>query len=769
MPVPPECPEVECLQALLADALPPDQQERCERHLKACPACQERLDRAEECGDQLRRLSQEVGDPTAAPADPALRQVLERLHDVRSSPWSGRAEPVDLYFLRPSDRPGVLGTLGGYEVEGVIGQGGMGVVLKAFDPALHRLVAIKVMAAAVAGSATARRRFTREAQAAAAVCHDHIVAVHGVSESDGLPYLVMQYVAGESLEGRLDRTGPLEVTEIVCIGLQTASALAAAHAQGLIHRDIKPANLLLENGLARVKITDFGLARMADDVGLTQAGVVAGTPEYMAPEQARGEALDHRADLFSLGSVLYACCTGLPPFRGATALAVLRRVTDQEPRPIRSLNPDVPAWLEAVVARLLAKDPARRFQSAAEVAALLEGYLAHLRQPATVAAPPLRSPSADGEPAVPAGRPRSRGLAWFRKFLGLGSLVLLATLATEAAIWFAPGATAPQARATDFRQDFRTLNLNSPYLRVVGRAGQADDRGVRLTLPASEGKQPHSGFMTLFAVRGDFDATFSYEVLRADRPATGYGVGVSLYAVIDTKTNDAVSLARRVMPDGTTVFFSDRLKPTDGRTVHQYKSIPSVSPAGKVRLQRVGSTIRYLVADGTDADFVQMDEQEFGTADVADMQVGGDAGGSEAALDARLLSFAVHAAELPGLPAPTAEPAPAPAAAPQAAGKGWLAAAGVLGVVLAVSFVGAALYARRRGRPARKVPEAPAPDGAAVPGSAAPPGAFVCPGCGKKIRVRADFAGKKGKCPQCGQPVSIPAAAEPGRGEDGGQ
>ena len=121
----------------------------------------------------------------------------------------------------------------------------------------------------------------------------------------------MQYVAGESLQDRLDRTGPLEVAEIVRIGLQTAAGLAAAHAQGLIHRDIKPANLLLENGLARVKITDFGLARMADDVGLTQNGVVAGTPEYMAPEQARGEPVDHRADLFSLGSVLYAMCTGV--------------------------------------------------------------------------------------------------------------------------------------------------------------------------------------------------------------------------------------------------------------------------------------------------------------------------------------------------------------------------------------------------------------------------------------------------------------------------
>src|SRR5260370_20748514 len=188
----------------------------------------------------------------------------------------------------------------------------------------------------------------------------------------------MEYIGGESLQDRLDRSGQVELTDVIRIGLETASGLAAAHAQGLIHRDIKPANLLLENGLARVKITDFGLARMTDDVQLTQNGVVAGTPEFMAPEQARGEPVHHRADLFSLGSVLYAMCTGVPPFRGSTAMAVLRRVSDQAPAPVRSLNPDVPAWLETLVARLMAKSPGDRFQSAAEVAALLERYLAPL-------------------------------------------------------------------------------------------------------------------------------------------------------------------------------------------------------------------------------------------------------------------------------------------------------------------------------------------------------------------------------------------------------
>jgi LPXTG-motif cell wall-anchored protein len=409
---------MECWLALLGDTVPPDARQRYERHLESCPACQRRLDQAVGDADGLLPLVRAFATATAVAADPALAEVLGRLHDARAA---ARAAPADLYFLRPPDRPGILGTLGAYEVREVVGQGGMGVVLKAFDPALERLVAIKVMAATVAGSPTARRRFIREARAAAAVCHEHVVTVHGVHEDDGLPYLVMQYVAGESLQDRLER-GPLEPEEVVRIGLQTAWGLAAAHAQGLIHRDIKPANLLLENGLAKVKITDFGLARAVDDVGLTTNGAVAGTPEYMAPEQARGEPVDHRADLFSLGAVLYACCTGVAPFRGSTAVAVLRRVCDEAPPAVRALNPGVPAWLAALVGRLMARDPARRFQSAAEVAALLEGYLAHLRQPAAVPDPQLSGvPAADG----PGRSWRARLAPGGRLLLGLAALAFL--------------------------------------------------------------------------------------------------------------------------------------------------------------------------------------------------------------------------------------------------------------------------------------------------------------------------------------------------------
>src|SRR5262249_42172984 len=162
---------------------------------------------------------------------------------------------------------------------------------------------------------------------------------------------------------RLDRTGPLDVPALLRIGRQVAAGLAAAHAHGIIHRDIKPANILLEQGTeTKARLTDFGLARAADDASLTQSGLIAGTPRYMAPEQARGETVDHRPDLFSLGSVLYVLLGGRPPFRAPTTLAVLKRVCEDTPRPIREIIPEAPPWLCEVISKLHAKKPEDRFQ-----------------------------------------------------------------------------------------------------------------------------------------------------------------------------------------------------------------------------------------------------------------------------------------------------------------------------------------------------------------------------------------------------------------------
>ncbi len=318
---------------------------------------------------------------------------------------SHRAETEDcqgLDFLAPSTRPGTLGRLGHYEVLQVLGRGGFGIVLRAFDEVLQRVVAVKVLAPQMAATSPARKRFLREARSSAAVRHENVVQVYAVEERP-LPYLVMEFIPGETLQQMIDRTGPLDVPEVLRIGCQIAEGLAAAHDTDLIHRDVKPANVLIEGGpRRRVKLTDFGLARAADDASLSQSGLVAGTPLYMAPEQARGEALDHRADLFSLGSVLYVMCTGRPPFRAGGALAILKRVSEDSPRPIREIIPETPSWLSDLIARLHAKDPAERFQSARDVVDLMQRYQHELATYGKVASAQSRPKRSWGVPLAAA-------------------------------------------------------------------------------------------------------------------------------------------------------------------------------------------------------------------------------------------------------------------------------------------------------------------------------------------------------------------------------
>jgi WD40 repeat protein len=209
---------------------------------------------------------------------------------------------------------------------------------------------------------------------------DHVVGIHDVNDEGSLPYLVMEFIAGKTLADRIKQGEALEVKEVLRIGLQVAKGLAAAHAQGLVHCDIKPGNILLENSVQRVKITDFGLARSVAESGGANLGIIAGTPQFMSPCQARGEPAGPRSDLFSLGAVLYTLCTGRPPFTGETTAAVLKSVCEDTPVPIRQVRPDVPPWLCDVIDKLLAKDPDERFASAQELAVVLTGQLAREQQ-----------------------------------------------------------------------------------------------------------------------------------------------------------------------------------------------------------------------------------------------------------------------------------------------------------------------------------------------------------------------------------------------------
>jgi serine/threonine protein kinase len=292
-----------------------------------------------------------------------------------------------LEMLAPCDKPGRIGQLGPYEIIEVIGRGGMGVIVRACDPKLNRNVAIKLLAAAGRPSPGALKRFLREAQATAAVDHDHVVTIHAVNDDGPLPFIVMELVEGISLQQKIDRDGALELGDILRIGSQIAAGLDAAHQCGLIHRDIKPANILLESGTQRVKITDFGLARTVEDGSLSCEGQIAGTPQFMSPEQAQGQTADQRSDLFSLGSVLYTMCTGRPAFPAETAVASLRGICDDAPRPIRECNMDVPEWLDEIICRLLEKDPSHRPQNAREVAELLGAKLAKLQASSSSALP----------------------------------------------------------------------------------------------------------------------------------------------------------------------------------------------------------------------------------------------------------------------------------------------------------------------------------------------------------------------------------------------
>lgn len=372
------CPATEELQQLLSGALSGERLEECTRHMDACQSCQLRLEGIATGGTNLSQLVQRHQDsePTATSAYwPALK-VLEGVAGpaVAVSKSVPRSREASLDFLQPPSDSAYLGRLAQFDVMRILGRGGMGLVLEAFDSRLQRNVALKVLDPDLAGDEVARQRFCREARAAASITHENVVAVHQVERSadQSLPYLVMQLINGESLEQRLLREKQLPLREVVRIGMQAAHGLAAAHEQGLIHRDIKPGNILLEATHDRVKLTDFGLARVAEDVKLTGTGFVTGTPLYMAPEQALGEEPDPRADLFSLGAVLYEMCAGQPPFTGNSALVILKQIADTKHRPLRELNPAVPEWLSETIDRLLAKKPEQRIQSAAHLAELFE-------------------------------------------------------------------------------------------------------------------------------------------------------------------------------------------------------------------------------------------------------------------------------------------------------------------------------------------------------------------------------------------------------------
>ncbi|GAB5402596.1 MAG: hypothetical protein Aurels2KO_08270 [Aureliella sp.] len=391
-----------CDDATLVQLLDPQADEtlvqRTAAHLDHCSQCQDRLTQlsatsewwldagrwleAEGAGASAPSFLESDEEESGVPSPETGESVTHE--DAYKSLALSRLRDIGLLVPPGEDDVGSaesLGRIGRYEISHVIGFGGTGIVLRAVDRELSRVVAIKVLSPELAVSGPARKRFAREGQACAAVAHENVVAIHQVESADTVPYLVMQYIDGQSLEQYVRESRPLAADETLRLTAQIASALSAAHDQGLVHRDVKPANVLVARGGQRVWITDFGLARAVDDASLTRTGFIAGTPHYMSPEQARGESISSSSDLFGLGSVVYFMLTGRPPFRAERTLAILNRICTQAHRPVREVIAEIPDEVEAMVDRLLSKQPGDRYDSALELRDECLGMLAEQRRP----------------------------------------------------------------------------------------------------------------------------------------------------------------------------------------------------------------------------------------------------------------------------------------------------------------------------------------------------------------------------------------------------
>jgi tetratricopeptide (TPR) repeat protein/tRNA A-37 threonylcarbamoyl transferase component Bud32 len=372
------CPTLDELEDFLAGLRPADARGPLCAHLERCARCRQALDLISDEPD-LREWARGASSTQEGEDDgPGLARLLETGSRMRVERIvaSGRPdEPPSLEFLGPPRHEGDIGTLGPYRVLELLGHGGMGIVLRGRDDVLDRAVALKVLRPALADGRD-RTRFVREARAAARVRHDHVVEVHSVANpTDGLPYIVMECLDGPALSEAIQRAGRLGPREAASVALQVAEGLAAAHAAGLVHRDIKPSNVMLDPASGRTKITDFGLARPAGGPSdVTQDSSTVGTPAYMSPEQARGDAVDARTDVYSVGATLYQALTGEPPFRG-TASAVLRQVIESDPPPPRRINSALPRDLETICMKAMARDAAGRYPTARDLADDLGRFL----------------------------------------------------------------------------------------------------------------------------------------------------------------------------------------------------------------------------------------------------------------------------------------------------------------------------------------------------------------------------------------------------------
>lgn len=473
----------------------------------------------------------------------------------------------------------LLGTLlnGRYRLEARIGTGGMSSVYRALDETLERPVAIKLMNREIASDSDQLERFRREARAVAQLSHPHIVGVIDYGEDEGRPYIVLEYVEGETLKQRIRRLGELEISEAVAYAIEIARALGAAHARHIVHRDVKPQNVLIdEEGSA--KVTDFGIARSLDDEGLTADGRVLGTTDYVSPEQALGHDVTGQSDLYSLGIVLFEMLTGRVPFRGENQVAVAMKHVREELPDVQALRPEVSASLAAVIDRATAKDLRERYRSDEELIADLEEVLA---------LETARAGSATGEATtvlrtLPSTTRRRVPLAVRSRRAWLALAALVAVAAAVMAIVLLGDRT---YRGTGTERSAS----NAPATPIALRSAAATDYD-----PFGDDSE-HPG-ETAFAIDGDPSTLWTTETYAAE-DLQKEGVGL----VLDAKPGAVVRQLRVRTP---TPGFAAEVYVTDSADVPEspdspgwrlVATVPSVAARDKIDLDTAGQRSTHVL------------------------------------------------------------------------------------------------------------------------------------------------------------------------------
>lgn len=371
-----DCLSLDTLRQIAERTLTPSDEEAAVAHLNTCLNCRDRLEAMDESAEATRGLRRVYSRLPVADVE----EVRARCFPVFPE-WGPRGDSVELtpglYLGLPRDSRFVA-RLDPFDIVGILGRGGMGFVLEAYDPDLQRTVAVKLMKPELSSDRSARDRFVREARSAARLQHPNIVTIHNINRESQPWFIVMEYVRGKSLSSLIDCESCLRPVRATRITLEILAALANAHDEGIIHRDVKPANVLLDARVEAAKLADFGLARGVDDaMHYTAERNVIGTPWYVAPEQATGtRGLDGRCDLFATGVMLFEMLTGVLPFPGRDSREVFQRIChDPTPDP-RELEPCIPPELADAIGKALQKSPEARYRTAAEFAKALHAYLA---------------------------------------------------------------------------------------------------------------------------------------------------------------------------------------------------------------------------------------------------------------------------------------------------------------------------------------------------------------------------------------------------------